>query len=130
MHKALRATGVRPLALGMTAYTVLLLIAVVVLNAIEHPPLVLTVLLALIPPCAAVAGVLGQRREIRSWEGVERAVLTEATSLAFYVTAFAALTYGFLEAWAGAPRLSMFIVYIVAMGAWGLISFPMYRRYR
>jgi hypothetical protein len=130
MHKALRGNGVRPLVLGMTAYAVLLVIAVVVLNAIPHPPLAITVVLSLLPPCAAVAGVLGQRREIRAREGVERAVLIEATSLAFYVTAFAALTYGFLEAWAGAPRLSMFVVYIVAMAAWGVISIPMYRRYR
>jgi hypothetical protein len=130
MRKTLRGTGVRPLVLGMTAYAVLLVIAVVVLNTVQHPPPVLTVLLALIPPCAAIAGVLGQRREIRAREGVERAVLIEATSLAFYVTAFAALTYGLHKVWAGAPRLSMFVVYIVAMGAWGLISIPMYRRYR
>jgi hypothetical protein len=36
MHENVRATGVRPLVLGMTAYAVLVVIAVVLPNAIQH----------------------------------------------------------------------------------------------
>src|SRR4051795_13060785 len=96
----------RPLSIGMGIYAALLVVAVVVLNAVHHPPLALTVILAVLPPIAATGAILGQRRQVRSREGIERTVLTEATSLAFFATALSALAYGFLESWAGAPHLS------------------------
>jgi uncharacterized membrane protein len=123
-------TGTKPLAIGMGAYVALLVGAVAVLNMVPHPALPLLVLLAVLPPMAAIAGVMGQRREIRAQDGVERLVLTEATSLAFYSTVTTALGYGFLEAWAGAPHLSMWWVWVYAMAAWGVSSTWLTRSYR
>ena len=126
----MKSLGSRPLALGMGLYAFLLAIAVVVLNVVNHPPVALAVVIALLPPLAAVGGILGQRRAIRSREGVERVVLTEATSMAFFLTALTALTYGFLQSWAGAPQLSMLWVYFFAMAAWALSSVWLSRAYR
>jgi hypothetical protein len=120
----------RPLAIGMGIYAALLVSAVVVLNTVHHPPLALTVILAVLPPAAATAAILGQRRQIRGREGIERTVLTEATSLSFYATALSALAYGFLESWAGAPHLSMLWVYFYAMAVWALLSVLLGRSFR
>ncbi len=126
----MKSVGSRPLAVGMGLYAVLLAIAVLVLNVVNHPPVAVAVVVALVPPLAAVGGILGQRRAIKAREGVERVILTEATSMAFYLTTLTALAYGFLESWAGAPRLSMFWVYFFGMAAWALFSATMSRSYR
>ncbi|HYD09906.1 MAG TPA: hypothetical protein VEA78_07375 [Acidimicrobiales bacterium] len=72
---------------------------------------------------AAVAiGMAATVRWVRSREGVERRELTEATSIAFFVTVLAAATYATFESIADAPRLSMWVVWGVGMGTWSVVS--------
>lgn len=125
-----RQPGMRGFAIGMAAYVLLVVVGVLVLGAVADPPPWLGSLLAAGPVAAIVAALGSQRRGLRSREGVERAVLVEATSLAFYATALAAVTYGFLEAWAEAPKLSAWWVWAFAMASWGAASFQVRRAYR
>ena len=126
----MKSLGFRPLVVGMGLYAVLLAIAVVVLNVVKDPPMPVAITIALVPPLAAMAAILGQRKAIKASEGIERVVLTEATSMAFYLTTLTALAYGFLESWARAPHLSMLWVYFFGMAAWTVFSATMSRSYR
>lgn len=56
------------------------------------------------------------RSALRSRE-VDRVVVFEASTLAFFVTMLGALTYGLLEAFVDAPRLTAWTVWIYGMSA-------------
>jgi hypothetical protein len=49
-------------------------------------------------------------------------------SIAFFVTVLASLSYGLLEAFAGAPRLSALWTYTIAMLTWGFATLILARR--
>lgn len=59
---------------------------------------------------------------------LERLLFTEGTSLAFFVTMLAILTYGLLESWVEAPRLSTWAWWSVGMGSWFVLSLVLRRR--
>ncbi|MBP8080760.1 MAG: hypothetical protein KAY12_01270 [Arenimonas sp.] len=60
-------------------------------------------------------------RQYRRVDEFIRRLLLENTAIAAGVTACVTFTYGFLEN-AGYPRLSMFVVWPVLGGAWGLVA--------
>ncbi len=64
----------------------------------------------------------------RKAKELDRVLFTEGTSLAFFVTMIAALTYGLLEAWVDAPRLSAWTTWAVGMGSWAVLSLVLRRR--
>ena len=79
------------------------------------------VLAALIIAVALVTvGVLF--RSARRTKEVDRVVVAEATSWSFFATMSAALTYGLLESFTNAPRLSMWSVWMFGMTAWVVAS--------
>jgi hypothetical protein len=75
--------------------------------------------------CAVVLLVIHGRRT----RELDRMLFTEATSVAFFVTMVSALSYALLEAWIEAPKLSMWFVWTVGMGAWIVASTVFRRRY-
>jgi hypothetical protein len=78
---------------------------------------------------AAVGFIAATMRRGRQSTELERMLFAESTSLAFFVTMSGAVTYGLLEAWVDAPKLSMWIVWSVGMGAWLVLSIVLNRRY-
>jgi hypothetical protein len=114
---------------GMAAYVLLTVLGALLVDRLD-PPTWARGLLVLGPVLAAVYAVGSQVTGIRSREGMERTVLTDAAALAFFVTVLAALAYGFLQGWAHAPALSMFWVWGFGMGAWLVTSLVISRRYR
>jgi hypothetical protein len=61
-------------------------------------------------------------------EGVERDVLLRATSFAFFATIFVAAAYGLLEAFADAPRISMWVPWMVGGATWSVTAVVLSRR--
>jgi predicted permease len=119
----------RKFAIGMAAYGILV-VAAATLVEVTHPERWVAVLLA-VPPVAAVVYALGvQARGIRRGEGIERSAYVESSSIAFVATMLSALTYGFLESWAGAPRLSAFWFWFYGMALWSVVGALWKRGYR
>jgi hypothetical protein len=119
----------RGFAVGMVAYAVLLVGAVTVLNAVEHPQWV-GVLLAVPPAAAAIYAVTSQFRALRRLEGVERTQVTDAAAWSFYVVALSAMAYFLMEALADAPRIPMVLVWVYAMAVFGVANTVAWRRYQ
>jgi hypothetical protein len=115
--------------LGMTAYVVLTVGGSLLIDAASLPRWV-DGLAALIPSLAATIAIVSQVQAARAREGIERTALLESTSLAFFVTVLACLSYGFFQVWAKAPSLSGFWVYGFAMVSWAAISLVYTRRFR
>jgi hypothetical protein len=119
----------RKFALGMTAYGILVVVAAAIAETTKPDPWI-GVLLA-IPPLAAVVYALGvQAHGIRRHEGIERSAYIESSSIAFVATMLSILTYGFLESWADAPKLSAFWFWFYGMGLWAVVGALWKRGYR
>lgn len=78
---------------------------------------------------SGVGGVFLLVRIGRESKELDRLLFSEATSMAFFVTMTCALSYALLESWIEAPRLSMWFVWTVGMGAWILAAALFKRRY-
>lgn len=83
---------------------------------------------ATIAMALAAVGVL--IRAGRRSKELERFVFSESTSLAFFATMLAALTYALLESLVEAPRLTAWSAWAFGMGGWGVISIAMSRSLR
>jgi cobalamin synthase len=125
-----RAQVNKGFVVGMAAYTVLVVLAVLVLNAVDDPAPWIGVALAVPPVAAAVYAITSQFRWIRRQEGVERTAMTDAAAWSFYVVALSALAYFFVEAWADAPKLSMIWVWLYGMAAFFVANLLATRRFR
>jgi len=105
---------------GLATYSVLLVGGRLVVQA-NDPAWQRGLLAALIIAVAlATVGVLF--RSARRTREVDRAVVAEATSWSFFATMAAVLTYGLLESFTNAPRLSMWSVWMFGMTGWALSS--------
>lgn len=84
---------------------------------------------ALLPmlPCLAAAFVI--LRHIRRVDEFQRKIQFEAVAFAFTLTALLTFTYGFLEG-QGFPKLSMFAVWPLMGGLWGVGVLITHLRYR
>jgi multisubunit Na+/H+ antiporter MnhB subunit len=76
-----------------------------------------------------VVGLVYVARKGRQSRELDRMLFTEATSIAFFVTMVSAISYALLESWIDAPKLSMWFVWTVGMGAWIVASSVFRRRY-
>ena len=85
--------------------------------------------LALLPmlPCLAAAFVI--LRHIGRVDEFQRKIQFEAVAFAFTLTALLTFTYGFLEG-QGFPKLSMFAVWPLMGGLWGVGVLITHLRYR
>lgn len=64
---------------------------------------------------------IGIRAGRRSNE-LDRFLFSESSSIAFFATMLAVLTYGLLEALVAAPRLSAWTAWMFGMSAWALVT--------
>jgi hypothetical protein len=113
----------RKFALGMGAYGVLVVAAASIVE-VTDPARWVGILLAVAYALAV------QARGIRRGEGIERSAYVESSSIAFVATMLSILTYGFLESWADAPKLSAFWFWFYGMALWWLVGALWKRGYR
>lgn len=85
---------------------------------------------ALMPMLAALGILRVYLILLREVDEFQRRVQTEAVLIAAGVVAFGTFGYGFLEVWAGFPRLTMFMVLPARAGVWGLANIFLRWRYR
>lgn len=96
-------------ALGMALYAVVVVLQSTFLRDVQIP-LYALVPLALLPLVPAVWGTIGWLDAIRTFDELQRRILSEAGLFALAMLLAASLGYGLLEAYAGFPRPSAFIV--------------------
>ena len=113
---------------AMLAYVLLIALGVSLRDRWEDAPAWLGPLLALAAALPAAAAVLMGPLMLRRQEGLEREVLMRSASVAFFSTMIVSLTYGLFEAFAEAPNLSAWWVYLLGMCAWAAASLVMQRR--
>lgn len=96
-------------------------------NAIPAP---LVIPLALLPMVPATFAALASMDGFRAGDELERRIQSEGILFSFFVTAIVTFSYGFLEAYAHFPKLSMFLVWPLLATAWGIGTAMATRRYR
>ncbi len=98
------------LAAGMVLYAVLVVVTSLTVNrfSLARPHLVA---LALTPMIPAVWAMLGWVRVVRSFDELQQRVVGEGLFWSLGLTAALTFSYGFLEAYADFPHLSMFVVW-------------------
>jgi hypothetical protein len=120
MHRReLRTAYYQELFGALALYIVLLVAALRYGPAL--PPGPWRVLVMLSPMLGFVLALLAIVRMFRRLDEYMRRVQLENIALAAGLTAGLSFSYGFLEI-TGQPRLSMFSVWMVLCGSWGLIS--------
>ena len=85
---------------------------------------------ALLPMVPAVLGGLASIDGFRSMDELQRKVQSEGILFAFFITAILTFSYGFLEVYAGFPRVSMFFVWPVLAVTWMIGTALATLRYR
>lgn len=111
-----RNQGWRRFTAGMLLYAVIVMSQGLLLDT-ESMSGPLAVLLALLPVAAALWAMTGWLSAVRTFDEMQRSIISEAGLLSLGATAVLTFTYGFLESLAGAPKLSMFfVVPVIALG--------------
>jgi hypothetical protein len=116
-----------PIAFG-GAYVVLVAVGSVLAKREPQPREALTAV-TIATMAAAIGLVVSLVRLGRASKELERLLFAEATSIAFFVTMMAAITYALAETWLGAPKQSMWLVWLVGMWTWALLAILLRRLY-
>ena len=87
----------------------------------DMPDSLLRTTLALIPMLPALGMLWAIIRHFGRMDEYLRIRSLESVAIAGAVTASFSLTYGFMEG-VGFPRLSMFVIWGVFMGGWGIVA--------
>ena len=87
----------------------------------DMPDSLLRTTLALIPMLPALGMLWAIIRHFGRMDEYLRIRSLESVAIAGAVTASFSLTYGFMEG-VGFPRLSMFVIWGVFMGSWGIVA--------
>lgn len=95
-------------AVGIGAY--LLLVALQAFLPLDAVPRYLLVPLALVPLVPAAYGLVAWLRALAEFDELQRRIQSEAGLFALGMTALSSFGYGFLESYAGFPRLSTFVI--------------------
>lgn len=90
----------------------------------------LTIQAALVPMIPAILAGFASLDGYRAMDELQRRIQSEGIIFAFFITAIVTFSYGFLEAYAGFPKQSMFFVWPVLALSWCLGSYLATRRYR
>ena len=107
IHKKAQQRGWWQFAVGMTLY-VIVVVTTGFVSGRPGLPQVFKIVLAHCPMIPAVWAMLGWIRAVR---GFDELILGEGLYWALGLTALLTFSYGFLEAYAEFPRLSMFVVW-------------------
>jgi hypothetical protein len=116
----------RELATALTAYAVVLVAAITVVNA--NPDAWWRYLVVLVPmaPCAAV--VRAVLRFLRGTDELQRQIQLEALAFAFAAGSLLTFSYGFLQT-VGLPDVSWLMVWPVFAACWVIGTWRSHRRY-
>lgn len=123
-----RSRGFKQFATGMAAYVLLVVAGGFLLDPATLAPLV-AVLLTLPPLAAALWAMAGWLKAVRTFDELEQKILAECGLISLGLTAVATFTYGFLEALAGLPTVSMFVVFPFIAATFALAQPFVRRRY-
>jgi hypothetical protein len=125
-----RKLAQRTFLLWMGGYTIALFATSYAfkLGAVPHG---LSIPVGLIPMLPAVLAVFPLLEAYRNQDELQRRIQSEGIIVSFVLTAIATVSYGFLETYAGFPKLSMFFVWPTMAVLWGAVGQPLAaRRYR
>ncbi|MBR7746905.1 hypothetical protein [Undibacterium baiyunense] len=107
------------LGISIVLYTAVLFASIYIAKPMENGWLRTAIVLTPIFP--ALGAFWAIIRHFRRMDEYMRVWLLEALALAGGLTAVFSFSYGFLEGM-GYPKLSGFVIYVVFMGSWGLIT--------
>jgi small basic protein len=127
VKQALARPGTRGLLAGMVVAGIAIGLGIGLLDRVEVPEWA-KILLAIVPAFTLSAALVSRLRGVFTSEGVERTIWVEASASAFFATILAALTWASLESWAGAPKLSMWAVWLFGFGVWAVLAVILRRR--
>ena len=99
----------RRFTIGMTLYVLVVILQSTFLRDVQVPRYVL-IPLALLPLVPAVWGMIGWLQAVRTFDELQRRIQSEAGLFTLGMVLVASLGYGLLEAYAGFPRPSAFVV--------------------
>jgi hypothetical protein len=116
-----------------TIWMAVYVIAVFVLSLAFNNNLIPKALLipaALLPMVPAVLAAFASMDGFRSMDELQRRIQSEGILFSFFISAIVTFSYGFLEVYAGFPRVSMFFVWPVLAIGWMIGSALAAHRYR
>jgi hypothetical protein len=119
----------RQVVIAMSFYAVLLLACA---YAIKHaaPSEPVRIALALIPTLPVIWVMWSVYVFLEHADELQRRVHLTSLSMAAGVTAFLALTYGFLEDFAGFPHIPAWWTFVIIDVVWGATGCVLWRRYK
>jgi hypothetical protein len=123
------ARGWRRFVAGMLLYA-LAIVAASLAVRLADPPMAARLLLALAPAAALLWAMSGWLAAVRAFDELGRRVFAEAAAITLAIVLAAAVTYGLLQAYVGAPPLNGFVVFAVGGVTYSLASAAAWRRYR
>ncbi len=121
--------GGRQFALGIALYVITLIIQVLFFKPATLPP-AFAVVFAVLPVAFALWAMWGWIAAVRSFDELQQKVFGEAGLISLGITAALTFTYGFLEAYLDAPRLSMFFILPAVAVTYALALLAVRRRYQ
>jgi hypothetical protein len=125
-----RRLAQRSFVLWMSAYVVTVFVTTWFFNK-GYVPQALRIPVGLLPMVPAFVAVFPIVDAYRNQDELQRRVQSEGIVFSFVLTALLTFSYGFLEAYANFPKLSMFFVWPVMAVLWGAVGQPLAaRRYR
>lgn len=89
----------------------------------------LVIPLALLPMVPAVLAGFASIDDFRALDELQRKIQSEGILFSFFITAIGTFSYGFLEAYARFPKISMFFVWPVLAIGWAVGALLARRRY-
>lgn len=122
------STPLRFFWVALGAYVVVIVTGSLVRNEGTDPrsaEMVVVAVASIVAALWAVAGMIYASRRARE---LERFLVAESTSIAFFVTMIGAVTYGLLESWLELPRLSAWATWGIGMTTWAVASLVLRRR--
>ena len=114
---------------SLIAYVVVLVAVNLIADRSGTTNKTLLIVLSLLPMIPLAFAVAAAVRYVNDADELERHIQLNSLAITFATTAFASLSYGFLEG-AGFPRLSMFVVWPFMGAVWLVASLAMRLRYR
>ena len=123
-----RKQGFRIFTIGMIGYAVVVMATGFLTDA--SSALWLRITAALLPIAIGLWAMGGWLAAVRTFDELHRRNFSEAGLIALGVTALLTFTYGFLEAYQLAPRISMFMVVPLIAASYTLALPFVFRRYR
>lgn len=119
----------RLFAIGSIIYVLVLATGIVLLAGDGGPPSApVAILAALLSAAAAILMLVDGPVRVRRQEGVERLVMRQATSVAFFVVMGGALTLALLDAFADIGPITPWVLWAIGIATWGFTSHYLRRR--